>query len=179
MIISTGLCGSITTFSSWQLATYTQSNLSTQSVFHNILSFISEIIFTLGMANVSFAFGVTVPHLLHLTSSTSKHVYVEPVIVPPTFTWGIPHDQILIDTCVLFLGVAIWTLVIVISIINPSAEFPIALSYAPFGTWLRYTLAILLNSKIPTFPIGTFTGNFISYCRLIAHIHPNNTIITC
>jgi hypothetical protein len=114
------------------------------------------------MANVSFAFGVTVPHLLHLTPSTSKHVYVEPIIIPPTFTWGFPRDQVLIDTCILILGVGVWTLVIILSILHPSNEFSMALSFAPFGTWLRYTLAILLNSKISKFPLGTFTGKFIT-----------------
>ncbi|KAI1046509.1 hypothetical protein LB505_011797 [Fusarium chuoi] len=70
-----------------------------------------------------------------------------------------------LDPVATILGWGCWVGAIVLCIYPPSDDWRgsvlFSLAFAPLGVFTRFYLAVFLNGKLPTFPLGTFAANFV------------------
>ncbi|KAJ1949422.1 hypothetical protein FBU59_001153 [Linderina macrospora] len=202
--ITTGLCGSITTFSSWQLGIYemffnTQRNSHTR--FKNFLGGMTEIAVTLGGSVGAFRFGQMVGCEIRLcydafvTRSTPTglpigRVETESFPVKPAarrtgwiswLQWRVT-DMVLVAVAV--LGTVATALVIALA--RHTRSVSIALLFGPVGTLLRWQLS-KFNANPPGFvpravrklPVGTFLANvFGSLVLSIVHLCQTGVVVS-
>eukprot|EP01103_Thecamoeba_quadrilineata_P005579 TRINITY_DN15357_c0_g1_i1.p1 TRINITY_DN15357_c0_g1~~TRINITY_DN15357_c0_g1_i1.p1 ORF type:complete len:281 (+),score=8.19 TRINITY_DN15357_c0_g1_i1:80-922(+) len=152
--ITTGLCGSITTFSSWQLAIF-QSFLTGP---YCILYAISIILITFAVGFSGFYLG---NHLALLFDLISQRISSDP------HTYSITNTSYnlkvsLRDGVFIMCGLLSWISVIVItSLLSNERKITLACVLAPIGTMLRWCLGIWFNHRLKNFPLGTFLANMI------------------
>ncbi|KAI0320675.1 CrcB-like protein-domain-containing protein [Amylostereum chailletii] len=145
--ITTGFCGSLTTFSGWQLDVFNSwinEGQAHRDWLRDIIDGFTKIFFTLSAAVASVYFG------MHIGSILAPHV---PVIHPPR-AW-------------------IRYTISVVSILIYFASYPAyfhlpdsfrhkataALLFSFPGTLTRYMLSIELNPRTKLMPLGTFAAN--------------------
>ncbi|KAI9310487.1 CrcB-like protein-domain-containing protein, partial [Dichotomocladium elegans] len=147
--IATGLCGSITTFSSWQLdifeafANYDQAPHTTGK---NVLGAISVFLVTLAMALNGLVFGRHVARMLYrkIVSRGYSIKYMGRT-----------------DWIVLLFGLVAWAGVAVAAGLAPSQrELALACVFGPAGALLRWHWASW-NVLSPRFPWGTWVANMV------------------
>ncbi|KAI9303085.1 hypothetical protein BJ944DRAFT_256879 [Cunninghamella echinulata] len=149
--LSTGLCGSITTFSSWQLSIFS-SFANIENYDHtrgkNILSALSQLLVTLAMSINGFQFGGHIGQCQQIPKLD---------IIPCGFSI---NKLIWKDYTVIFFGLLSWIAVIIAAIFAPLEyrELTLATVFSPVGALLRWHLSFF-NGKFPGFPIGTFIAN--------------------
>ena len=159
--LSTGLCGSITTFSSWQLGIFKAfSNYDAAPHYrgYNILAAISQLLVTLAMSLNGLVFGYHIgqllSHLLPIHSNTISEI--------------IPHGYSLRhlnrhDVLVIIIGALSWIGVILAAALTThQRDLTLACVFAPLGALLRWHLSVL-NTKVlkDHFFFGTFAANMI------------------
>ncbi|KAJ7682741.1 CrcB-like protein-domain-containing protein [Mycena polygramma] len=145
--LTTGFCGSLTTFSGWQLDIF-QSWLNTRSaprsVLHDVMDGVCKSVLTISLSLASLFFG------MHLANTVSPYFRAAP---PP--------------------GRSLRAAVTVLSICTYAATFPAyfllprayrhqataALLFSFPGTLMRYLLSTHLNAVVPSFPLGTYAAN--------------------
>ncbi|KAG5755632.1 hypothetical protein H9Q72_002921 [Fusarium xylarioides] len=70
-----------------------------------------------------------------------------------------------LDPVATILGWGCWIGAILLCIYPPSDDWRgsvlFSLAFAPLGVFTRFYLAVFLNGKLPTFPLGTFAANVI------------------
>ncbi|KAI8353145.1 CrcB-like protein-domain-containing protein [Mortierella sp. GBAus27b] len=168
--LSSGLCGSITTFSSWSLGMFVElinpAKLSRHPL-QNILSALAELIATLAMSITGLQLGTHLGEaILPLLSKTSLTPIIpqssQPNAAPkpahPPAHWT-AFDYIIIVSCtVLWIGMIIATVFIPEASISSWRHVTLATCFAPLGAILRWYLS-RFNSRIKTFPVGTFAVN--------------------
>ncbi|CAO3622302.1 unnamed protein product [Cunninghamella blakesleeana] len=179
--ISTGLCGSITTFSSWQLGIFS-SFANIEAYDHtrgkNILSAISQLLVTLAMSLNGYHFGRHIGEWLDSNSWWNTLINEKKIsfkknnenqeqqvdfpkieIVPCGFS---VNKLILFDYLVILFGIISWVGVIIAAIFSPlkNRELTLATVFSPVGALLRWYLSFF-NNRFPSFPIGTFLANIL------------------
>ncbi|KAJ3346155.1 hypothetical protein HDU83_003323 [Entophlyctis luteolus] len=163
--LTTGLCGSITTFSSFMETTFrnlvgspTYAILGVHVVAVNIIAAFSVIIITFGMAIVSIFFGATVAAALPTMSV--------PVYSGPKQSLYRIRNLTKLDYAAVFLGIASWIAALVVLVVCRNYAYFSGVNLAfscvliPFGSAARWKLAAL-NSKWKLFPVGTFAVNVV------------------
>jgi CrcB protein len=170
--LTTGYCGSTTTFSAWILTIfYSLSNINPsfdRSVGHNVLALISQVLATWAVSLVSFDFGghvspVFSPLLNRLFKMTTRRKKG-------------------MDIALILLGAASWIIAIILTATIASTTYRVVLVscvFSPIGAVARFYLS-RLNSILPGFPLGTFTANMTactinSIAILILGLHSINT----
>ncbi|KAI9364885.1 CrcB-like protein-domain-containing protein [Zopfochytrium polystomum] len=188
--ISTGLCGSITTFSTWSLAIYTEGANTASTARSTAASLFAS---AFGAALVVVA--ASVAALLYGESAFRD---VGAVISPPRRRQGAPSEEEILggsgdvaavaaadkaaapkpavafvlswspaamepaDWGLAACGAAAWAVVLAVSAAVPTERaLTAAMAFGPLGTLSRYYLSIRLNVKLPWFPLGTFAANMI------------------
>ncbi|CAG8596786.1 8166_t:CDS:2 [Ambispora gerdemannii] len=160
--LTTGLCGSITTFSSWNVAII-QSLLNYRGLQHgaidNPISALSHFAITLGMSVSGLKFGENLADFFVPTKSkqnkteNTKIVYT---ITPAKFNLNRLN---LVDWICVILGLGSLIAVIMISAFwHHYRQILLATVFAPFGTLIRWQLA-RLNMVTLSFPLGTYAAN--------------------
>lgn len=153
--ISSGLCGSITTFSSWQLGIFKEfANYDAypHTRGKNVLAALSEFIVTLAMSINGLVFG---NHIGELTASR-WNVEFEQKIVPREFSFRYLST---VDYITIVVAIISWLGVIFAAIFsNNQRDLAFACVFAPVGALTRWYLSFY-NGKLPNFPIGTFIAN--------------------
>ncbi|ORX93445.1 hypothetical protein K493DRAFT_223375 [Basidiobolus meristosporus CBS 931.73] len=176
--ITTGLCGSITTFSSWNLGLFEAFANYDQGYDHgvdNFLSALSIIIITLGMSVASLLFGKYISEVIFGKEP-------EELEVPKTVRAYSVGELSSKD----YLGVALGIATLVVFIVIPSTvknqrAITFAALFGPIGTFIRWQLAPL-NAKRPGFPIGTFLANMFGTAILASLsliTHETSNITSC
>ncbi|KAI8969968.1 CrcB-like protein-domain-containing protein [Mycotypha africana] len=191
--ITTGLCGSITTFSSWQLGIFQEFanfNAYPHTRGKNILAAISEFVVTLAMSLNGLKFGQHVGEWLtgilnsHPTRCFGRQeenkMMSEEKIVPKG--WSV-RSLTRKDYCTILFGIACWIGVILAAIFTENQkELALACVFAPVGALLRWMLSFV-NKKNVTFPLGTYIANIFGTAVLAALIlsrsGPQLTPISC
>jgi len=152
--VTTGLCGSLTTFSGWQLDVFNSwvnAGQYHRNGLDNLIDGITKSVFTLVLSLASVSFGA------HLVQVISPHC---PALPPP--------------------GRGIRYGLTIISVLSYAATFPAyfclpvdfrhrataALLFSFPGTLTRYLLSIRLNPIMKTMPLGTFTVNVLGTALL-------------
>ncbi|KAG0330693.1 hypothetical protein BG004_002036, partial [Podila humilis] len=185
--LTSGLCGSITTFSSWSLAMFEELINPTKIARHplqNILSAISELGVTLAMAMSGLQLGGHLGEVLvsakepnPTTSSAATRSQVvnsnNQSATPLQTAPAIQSKYWILHFTLVVLSLLVWVAVIVASIWMPTESrdswrhvvFSCAL--APLGAILRWYLS-RFSLRIPYFPIGTFGANILGSFILAA-----------
>jgi len=148
--ITTGFCGSFTTFSSWQLDTFLAWSNGTgfhRIWIYDVMDGLTKTILTLVVSLSSLSFG------LHIASNIIPYFPALSTIVPPSR----PTQYILTS-----LSVIAYALTIVFYFCLSHRfrhETTAALLFAFPGALTRHILSIKLNPLYPSLPLGTLTAN--------------------
>ncbi|KAK6508354.1 hypothetical protein TWF506_010448 [Arthrobotrys conoides] len=146
--ITTGFCGSLTSFSTWMRDSFWA--MSNTHLTHprypgyNVEALLAQII-----ATVALSVG-------GLKSGAHFALFLRPFI--PTMPTGFrPH----LDIIGMVLGPAFWIGVVMMAIFIPKWRGIVLFSgvFAPLGTLLRFLASKRLNPLLPSFPLGTFSVN--------------------
>ncbi|KAH0525850.1 hypothetical protein TsFJ059_009260 [Trichoderma semiorbis] len=154
--LATGFCGSFTSFSSFIRDIFLA--LSNEMVTPNLgipgrnggYSFMALLAVTITTVSLSLAGLILGAHL---------------AIALERFTPSIPYPvtRKILDPLGVFLGWGCWLGAVLMAIFPPHnqwrGEILFALVFAPLGCLARFYLAIYLNGKIASFPLGTFAAN--------------------
>ncbi|KAJ7507884.1 CrcB-like protein-domain-containing protein [Mycena galericulata] len=145
--LTTGFCGSLTTFSGWQLDIF-KSWLNTNDVQRSALSSVMDglckSVFTISLSLASLFFG------MHIANQVSIYFDAPP---PPGKT---------LRRAASVLAVCIYAATIPAYLLLPRDYRPQATAALVFsfpGTLTRYLLSTQLNTVVPSFPIGTYAAN--------------------
>ncbi|RGB35860.1 CrcB-like protein [Rhizophagus diaphanus] len=155
--LTTGLCGSITTFSSWILSIFKEFILPStphRGDLYNILAALADIGITLGMSVTGLKFGEHIADIIiqkrKIQSERLYHIVEKPSKL---------NELIIPDFICLGVGIASIVLVVTLSStmqVNRSVLF--AAVFAPIGTLIRWYLS-KYNAIKKSFPWGTFAAN--------------------
>lgn len=156
--LTTGFCGSLTTFSEFILDVFLSmanhpaslappTEPTSRNGGYGFMALLAVIIVTVCLSLSAIRLGVD--FAVGMESLTPP--------LPITITRKV------LDRSVVVLGWGSWVGVIILCILSPHnvwrGHIALSLAFAPLGVILRFHLAILLNSKISTFPLGTFLAN--------------------
>ncbi|KAJ7068321.1 CrcB-like protein-domain-containing protein [Mycena amicta] len=145
--LTTGFCGSLTTFSGWELDIF-KSWLNASNVprsgLNDVIDGICKTAFTISVCLSSLFYGM---HLAHLVS--------------PYFRAAEPPNRF-IQHAISVLSVCIYAATIPAYYLLPRSyrhQATAALLFSFPGTLTRYLLSTYLNPVIASFPLGTFAAN--------------------
>ncbi|KAK6354838.1 hypothetical protein TWF696_003970 [Orbilia brochopaga] len=146
--ITTGFCGSLTSFSSWMRDVFFALS-NTQPAYprhrgYNVEALLAEVLATTALSVGGLKAGA------HLA------LFLRPGI--PTMPAALrPH----LDIAGLALGPACWAGIALMAGFIPKWRGTVLFAgvFAPVGTILRFTASRKLNPLMPSFPLGTFTVN--------------------
>ncbi|KAF9075724.1 CrcB-like protein-domain-containing protein [Rhodocollybia butyracea] len=145
--LTTGFCGSLTTFSSWQLdvfSSWLNSEDTHRSGLQDFIDGLGKTVFTLVISITSLSFGGYIARIIH--------PYL-PTIQPPTKKVRYAISAM----CILFYVAALLAYFLLPTSYRHQATA--ALLFAFPGTLTRYLLSTLLNPLLIGFPLGTFAAN--------------------
>ncbi|GAC92574.1 hypothetical protein PHSY_000128 [Pseudozyma hubeiensis SY62] len=192
VMITTGLCGSITTFSKWMLDVFRafgdQGHFDRGGL-HNVMDALSQTAVTLGMALVSVGAGMKLARVVNvergvralrrrrsdreseLVSTDAAHVNGESHkrgnSNPPQL-----RSTMLLDASMLSLGLLFWIAsAILCALYAPFRHVTFSLVLAPPGTILRYYLSRYNThplSKRHSLPLGTLSVNLFATAIICA-----------
>ncbi|KZV77188.1 hypothetical protein PENSPDRAFT_568386 [Peniophora sp. CONT] len=151
---TTGFCGSLTTFSSWQLDVFNSwvnSGHYHRDWLRDVIDGCTKIFFTLSIAWASLAFGV------HFAHGLLPYI---PILRPPSK----PVRYILLAMSVLMYAATIVTYFELSTAFRHQVTAALLFCYP--GTLTRYLLSINLNPRLKTLPLGTLAANLLGTALL-------------
>ncbi|ORE01384.1 hypothetical protein BCV72DRAFT_217423 [Rhizopus microsporus var. microsporus] len=161
--LSSGLCGSITTFSSWQLGIFKEFanyNANPHTSGKNVLAAISVFLVTLSMSQQALLFGQ------HIGKMYKRTDIPEVKVAPQGFTSKYLSMK---DYLVISFGMLCWIGVVFAAVFGKSQkELTLACVFAPAGALLRWVLSFYNSSLYSLFFVGTFTANILGTIILAA-----------
>jgi protein CrcB len=194
--LATGLCGSITSFSSFirdavlaltnnlpsplnhpvdftvnGTALTTTSTTVSRDAVHSIMALLAVVIVTLCVFLMALRLGITI------AADLGRYTPTIPFIVTRRF----------LDGLTILLGFGGWIIAIVLSISPPDNNARgialFSLVFSPIGCLGRFYASMLLNARYPPFPLGTFVVNILGTVILgVAFVFQHSkgaTIIEC
>ncbi|KAH7141604.1 CrcB-like protein-domain-containing protein [Fusarium sp. MPI-SDFR-AT-0072] len=198
--LSTGFCGSLTTFSSFMRDVFlalsnslpvpqyysgeSSEALAPRGVGVDIMALLAVILTTLCVCLSALKIGAHIAILLN-----RRHI-------------ELPFRlRVILDRCALLLGFGTWLGAVLIAVFPPDrpsdanghdsrkretwrGQGLFAVVFAPLGSLLRFYISLKLNSLRPAFPLGTFTVNVVGTGLLgmawdlqRAHLGPGRSVI--
>ncbi|KAH8178808.1 crcB-like protein, camphor resistance (CrcB) domain-containing protein [Sarocladium implicatum] len=158
--LATGFCGSMTSFSTFARDAFLALSNDmvvpgapqlpvSRSGGYSFMAMLAVIITTVGLS------------LCGLIAGSHFAQAIEPYT--PSLPFRLTRRYL--DPLVVFLGWGSWLGAVLLSILPPRDYWreraTFALVFAPLGCLLRFYLAMFLNSKRPSFPLGTFAANIL------------------
>lgn len=150
--ITTGFCGTFSSFSSVMLEVFYKSADTTPgkhyqypNAAYGIMEFLATVLAHFGLSIMGFHMG---KHLIEMYDKYS------PMLKNKTYK----KLEILSST----IGLSLFIIVIILIGVKDNGSWrswTFACFFAPFGALIRYYLSRYLNSKVKNFPLGTFTAN--------------------
>ncbi|KAK9364697.1 CrcB-like protein-domain-containing protein [Lipomyces kononenkoae] len=178
--LSTGFCGSLTTFSSWMQTTFLAMANASPSYKrprgYSVLGLFDGIIVTLCLSIAGIKLGAHVGlftrsvwrRLVHKFSSEFVDRDKDDELSPVRTKYGFEmvsgrHTIPVLKLLSLLLGLGCWVgavlMAIFISRWRGIVLFPLV--FGPLGTLTRWLLSRHMNPLYPSFPLGTFTANIL------------------
>ncbi|KAK6455908.1 CrcB-like protein-domain-containing protein [Scheffersomyces xylosifermentans] len=152
--LTTGFCGTLSSFSSVMLEAFNKSADTEIGVFYNypnsaygIMEFFSVMIAQFGLSVMGFHIGK------HFVEAFDDHF---PSITRRTYK--------ILETVSMLTGVIGFIIAIILIGVQDNGSWRswmFAVFFAPFGALLRFYLSKYLNAKVKDFPLGTFSANFL------------------
>ncbi|KAI0353612.1 hypothetical protein OH77DRAFT_1458268 [Trametes cingulata] len=152
--VTTGFCGSLTTFSGWQLdvfESWINGTASHRDWFRDAIDGVGKTVFTLAISLAAVSFGAHLSTLI---------VPLVPALAPPSRR---------IRYSLSALGVLVYAAAYPAYFRLPAAyrhEATAALLFSFPGTLSRYLLSVHLNPRLKLFPLGTFAANMFGTALL-------------
>ncbi|KAF8076462.1 CrcB-like protein-domain-containing protein [Lyophyllum atratum] len=152
--ITTGFCGSLTTFSGWQLDVFhswINAGRFPHGGFRNFIDGVGKSVFTLSISIASVSFG------LQLAAAILPY---SPTISPPNK---------MVQSGITVLSILTYATVFpayFLMAVNFRHQATAALLFAFPGALTRYILAVQLNTLLKAIPLGTFVANSIGTALL-------------
>ncbi|XP_011405126.1 PREDICTED: fluoride export protein 1-like [Amphimedon queenslandica] len=170
--LATGLCGSLTTFSTWnaesalvllQLNESTLVTINRPDYVKGGVSGLMILFIGIGLPLSSFIFG-----------SNMGRVFKAPVITSSYYVTGYVSSVL--------LYIISTTIIIIVCLITDNYYILFSLLFGPIGTYLRWRLAYFdVNFLKNDFPMGTlisnYTGSLILAGCMVARLHVNNPTV--
>lgn len=178
------MCGSITTFSSWQLGIFKEFanyNAYSHTRGKNILAALSEFLVTFAMSLNGLLFGQHIGEFFSDQIERKKRpMQIEPKVSPRGFSFIYLSKK---DYLTIAFAIVSWLGVIFAAIFSPyQRDLAFACVFAPVGALTRWYLSFY-NGRIPHFPIGTYVANIFGTIVLavlsLAQSGPQVTTIAC
>ncbi|PNY27518.1 Membrane protein [Tolypocladium capitatum] len=180
--LATGFCGSFTSFSAFirddflalsndLVAPGFGSTAMGRNGGYSFMAMLAVIMTTVSLALTGLFLGA------HLAIASER--------LTPSIPY--PITRKLLDPLAVFLGGGCWLGAVLLSIFPPSDDWrdkaTFSLVFAPLGCLLRFHLAVHLNGKVASFPLGTFAANVLGTAVLgmawdIAHV-PIGGVVGC
>jgi len=156
--LTSGFCGSLTTFSAWALDTYeAAANVegAQRNGGYNVLAALAQLLLTLAVAVAAFRVG---NHAGILFAQLPPRQQLRFVLLRPR------SNSVSLVSAIGFMVVVQLGGVLAGAILLPSwrGRGSIALLLAPLGALLRWQLGSRLNARITGFPLGTFSANMLA-----------------
>ncbi|KAL2829235.1 CrcB-like protein-domain-containing protein [Aspergillus cavernicola] len=160
--LTTGFCGSFTSFSSFIRDIFlalsndlpNPSIPSSPSPRNGGYSFMALVAIILTQVSLSIAALISGSHLA---------LALDRFTLPPPIPFRLTRR--IIDPLFALLAWGCWLGTIILAIWPPSETWRgravFAIVFAPLGCLLRFYLSLVLNARIPSFPLGTFTVNIL------------------
>ncbi|KAI0921847.1 hypothetical protein AcW2_006699 [Taiwanofungus camphoratus] len=153
--MTTGFCGSFTTFSSWQVAVFqawVNAGRYHRDWLRDVIDGLTQLVFTLALSLVSVQFGA------HLASLI---VPLVPALPSPPRRWA-RYTLSALAVCVYAATFPAYFRM------SPAFrhQATAALLFSFPGTLTRYALSIGLNPRLRLFPLGTFAANMFGTALL-------------
>lgn len=185
IMITTGLCGSITTFSKWMLDVFRafgdQQHFNRGGL-HNVMDALSQTALTIGMALVSISAGIALSKVinLELLIRACRARFGNGTGLPAAKVRDVdekkitahPGQTVALDTSMLLLGLLFWIAsAILCAFYAPFRRVTFGLVLAPPGTILRWYLSRFnshLLSKRTSLPLGTLAANLFATAVICA-----------
>ncbi|KAJ7904579.1 CrcB-like protein-domain-containing protein [Mycena olivaceomarginata] len=145
--LTTGFCGSLTTFSGWQLdifKSWINANNAPRSALHDVMDGVCKSVFTISLSLASLFYGMSLANQLS-----------------PYFRTAPPPGRFF-RAAVIVLAVGTYAATIPAYLLLPRDyrhQATAALLFSFPGTLTRYLLSTNLNAAVPTFPLGTYAAN--------------------
>lgn len=149
--LTTGACGSITSWSSFMLSLFELSTTQLSSATYpnkgyGVAVFLSYAITTAGVSFAGYYLGT------HLSMAIER-----------TFVIGLAKYELFFEVTLSTLGISFWIIVIVLSAVESTWRYwTLAMVFGPLGVYARYLSSRFLNGRIKTFPLGTFFANVMA-----------------
>lgn len=180
IMITTGLCGSITTFSTWMLGVFqafSNEKHYDRHGFHNVMDALSQTGLTFGMAFAGLTAGdalsdvVNVDRAIALFSSKKKEE-LDKEEDKGKGKIAQPEQSLAIDSSMILLGAAFWVGAAFLCGFHASyRHVTFSLVLAPFGAVLRWYLSRLNSCPLSerfSLPLGTLIANLLSTAVICA-----------
>ncbi|ANB10935.1 Fex2p [Sugiyamaella lignohabitans] len=158
--LATGVCGSITSFSTFMIELFQLSALqpptgvSYPNPGYGVMAFLSYLIITLTVSFGGYFCG------FHVADGIEKF-----------FPISLATYTLIIEVLGAMLGLTAWVAVIVLAILIPQWRYwTFACIFGPFGVYARFWSARLFNKITHKFLVGTFIANMIATAILCALI---------
>ncbi|CAG8641662.1 9772_t:CDS:2 [Paraglomus occultum] len=152
--IATGLCGSITSFSSFELATFRA--VINDGIGYGIMAGLTHVMITVGMSVVAFRFGKDLTEVVtsKRRENRKKRLYK---LVPIDFR----KNGLKLDFGCVAIGAIVWIAAVSLAIVwREQRPILFATVFGPVGTLSRWRLGAF-NSAKTVFPLGTFAANML------------------
>ncbi|KAJ7129599.1 CrcB-like protein-domain-containing protein [Mycena epipterygia] len=152
--LTTGFCGSLTTFSGWQLdvfKSWLNDGNAHRSALSNVMDGLCKSVFTISLSLASLFFG------MHIASEISPYFHAAPS--PGKF----------VRRAVSVLSICTYAATIPAYYLLPRDyrhQATSALLFSFPGTFTRYLLSTQLNAVLPSFPLGTYAANSLGTALL-------------
>lgn len=150
--LTTGFCGSLTSFSSFLLVTFelfsntapTYDGRPTEG--YNLLAALAYLIGTLSLSFSGLQFGAQLA------------LFAQPLL--PSIPYRIATT---LDWIAVPLSVGSWAGIVAMAVLVPRwrEETLMACVFAPLGVGVRFWVSRWLNARVRTFPVGTFAVNVV------------------
>lgn len=164
IMLGTGFCGSVTTFSSWILQVfqaYGNQLHHNRTGLHNVMDALTQTAATLGMSIVSLQAGRSLAGVISVEKITRRRRGGE--------SKNSGHTPFLDTFCFIVLGLGFWLGAALLAAFQTHPQFrptTFAIVFSPPGAILRWYLSrwnsIPLSKKWPHWPLGTFTANIFA-----------------
>ncbi|KAL1956444.1 hypothetical protein VTO42DRAFT_7331 [Malbranchea cinnamomea] len=163
--LTTGFCGSFTSFSTFILDVFlalsndlenpNTPHITPRNGGYSLMAVIAVILYTVSLSLSALMFGA------HLAAGLDRHT--------PTLPFNFVRK--VLDPGIVVLGIGCWLGSIFLALWPPDRHLGMdefwrgravfAVVFAPLGVLLRYYISLALNTRIPSFPLGTFAVNII------------------
>ena len=162
--LTTGFCGSFTSFSSFVRDVFLGlSNDLSAPTYHSTMTSPTLLAPRNAGYSVMAILGVVFVTIALCLCALKAGAHLAAALDPTTPTLPFRLTRRIVDPLFVVLGIGSWIGAVLMAALPPQnawrGQALFACVFAPVGCLARYYMSLVLNPKVPSFPLGTFTCN--------------------